>query len=70
LSTVAIQVDDSPSDLVVSVTVYRTFEDGTSIVSNTYFVYGNDTRKHRFVRQEIEILVPAASIQEFAGAKQ
>ena len=43
LSTVDIQVNDSPSDSVVSVTVYRSCEDGTSNVRNTYFVYENGT---------------------------
>ena len=55
---------------MVSVTVYRTFEDGTPIVSITHFSYENVARKHRFSRREIEILMPAASIQAFVGATQ
>jgi hypothetical protein len=55
---------------VVSVTVYWTFEDDTSIVSIPHFSYENVARKHRFSRQEIEILMPAASIQAFIGATQ
>jgi hypothetical protein len=70
LSTVDVQVNDSPSDSVVSVTVYRTFEDGTSIVRTTYFVYENGTWKHRFSGEEIEIFMPGASYQEFVAAQK
>ena len=70
LSTVDVEVNDSPSDSVVNVTVYRTFEDGNSIARNTYFVYENDTWKHRFGRDEIEIFMPGASYQEFDDAQQ
>jgi hypothetical protein len=70
LSTVDVEVNNSPSDSVVNVTVYRSFEDGNSIARNTYFVYENDTWKHRFGREEIEIFMPGASYQEFVAAQR
>ena len=58
LATMEVAVNGSPSDPVVSVTVYRTFKDGTSITRSTYFVYEDDSWKHRFSQQEIELFMP------------
>jgi hypothetical protein len=52
------------------VTVRRTFEDGTSIDRDTYFVLEDGGWKHRFTEEEKEIFVPDASYEEFVAAQQ
>ena len=70
LATMEVQVNGSPSDPVVSVTVNRTFEDGTSVTRNTYFVVEGSTWKHRFGEEEITSFMPNASHREFVATQQ
>jgi hypothetical protein len=70
LATMDVTVNSSPSDSVVSVSVYMTFKDGTSIDRGTYFVYEDGAWKHRFGDEEIEIFMPEASFEEFVAAQQ
>jgi hypothetical protein len=70
LATMKVQVNDSPSDPVVSVTVNRTFKDGTFITRNTYFVAEGSTWKHRFGEEEIGSYMPNASYREFVANQQ
>ncbi|MCA1716879.1 MAG: DUF4352 domain-containing protein [Actinobacteria bacterium] len=69
LSTIDAVVNGSPSDPVVSVTVYRTFKDGTSITRSTYFVSEGGTWKHRFSQEEIDIFMPGVPFEEFVAAQ-
>lgn len=69
LSTIDVVVNGSASDPVVSVTVYRTFKDGTSITRETYFVSEGGTWKHRFSREEVEIFMPGVPFEEFVAAQ-
>ena len=69
LSSMDVVVNSPPSDSVVSVTVYRTFKDGTSITRDTYFVPEGGTWKHRFTQEEIEIFMPGVPFEEFVAAQ-
>jgi len=59
----------SASDPEVSVTVYRTFKDGTSITRDTFFVSEEGEWKHRFTQEEVEISMPGAPYEEFVAAQ-
>jgi hypothetical protein len=63
-------MNGSASDIVVSVTVYRTFKDGTSIDRDAVLVYEDGTWKHRFGEEEIGFFMPEASYEEFVAAQQ
>jgi hypothetical protein len=69
LATINVVVDGSPSDPVVSVTVYRTFKDGTSITRGTFFVSEGGVWKHRFTEEEIEIFMPGVPYEQFVAAQ-
>jgi hypothetical protein len=69
LSAMDVQVNGSSSDPVVSVTVYRTFTDGTSITRDTYFVLEDGEWKHRFTEGEKEIFMPGVPYEEFVVAR-
>ena len=49
--------------------VERTFEDGTSQVTDTYFIEEGGSWKHRFGPEEIGLFMPLASFEEFVGAQ-
>jgi len=53
---------------VVSVTVYRTFKDGTSLGRDTFFVWQNGEWKHRFGQEVNELYMPDTSYEEFVRA--
>jgi hypothetical protein len=69
LATINVVVNGSPSDPVVSVTVYRTFKDGTSITRGTFFVSEGGVWKHRFTEEEIEIFMPGVPYEQFVAAQ-
>jgi hypothetical protein len=69
LATINVVVDGSPSDPVVSVTVYRTFKDGTSITRGTFFVSEGGAWKHRFTEEEIDIFMPGVPYEQFVAAQ-
>jgi hypothetical protein len=69
LATMNVVVNGSPSDPVVSVTVYRTFKDGTSITRDTFFVSESSIWKHRFTEEEIEIFMPGVPYEQFVAAQ-
>ena len=54
---------------MVSVTIYRTFKDGTSIARDTLFVSEGGVWKHRFTEEEIAIFMPGVSYEEFVAAQ-
>jgi hypothetical protein len=70
LDTMDVTVNGSPSDPVVGVSVYRTFEDGTVIDRDTLFVFEDGVWKHRFGEEEIDIFMPEASFDEFVANQQ
>jgi hypothetical protein len=70
LATMEVQLNGAPSDPVVSVTVNRTFKDGTSFTRNTYFVAEGGTWKHRLGEEEIGSFMPDASYREFVATQQ
>jgi hypothetical protein len=69
LATINVVANGSPSDPVVSVTVYRTFKDGTSITRGTFFVSEGGVWKHRFTEEEIEIFMPGVPYEQFVAAQ-
>jgi hypothetical protein len=69
LATMNVVVNGSSSDPVVSVTVYRTFKDGTSITRGTFFVSEGGMWKHRFTEEEIEIFMPGVPYEQFVAAQ-
>jgi hypothetical protein len=69
LATINVVVNGSTSDPEVSVTVYRTFKDGTSITHNTYFVSEDGEWKHRFTQEEVENFMPSVPYEEFVAAQ-
>jgi hypothetical protein len=70
LSSIDVTVNGSPSDPVVSVTVYRTFKNGTSITRDTLFVREEGAWKHRFTQEEIDIFMPGVPYEEFVALQQ
>jgi hypothetical protein len=69
LATINVVVNGSPSDPEVSVTVYRTFKDGTSITRDTLFVSEDGEWKHRFTHEEVEIFMPGVPYEAFVAAQ-
>jgi hypothetical protein len=69
LSSIDVLVNNSPTDPVVSVTVYRTFKDGTSIGRDTFFVWEDGEWKHRFGQEENKIFMPDTSYEELVEAQ-
>jgi uncharacterized protein DUF4352 len=69
LATINVVVNGSPSDPEVSVTVYRTFKDGTSITRDTLFVSEDGEWKHRFTQEEVEIFMPGVPYEAFVAAQ-
>ncbi len=70
LSAIYVEVNGSTTDPVVSVTVYRTLEDGTSIDRDTFFVWEDGGWQHRFGQEENDLYMPEASYEEFVEARQ
>ena len=70
LSSMDVQVNESASDGEVGVTVYRTFENGTSITRDTIFVMEDGSWKHRFTEEESAIFMPGTPYEEFVAAQQ
>jgi len=69
LATMNVVMNGSSSDPVVSVTVYRTFKDGTSLTRDTFFVSEEGAWKHRFSQEEIDIFMPGVPYDEFVAAQ-
>ncbi len=59
-----------PRHPVVSVTVKRTFKDGSSIMRDARFVYENGWCLHHLTEEEIEIFISDASYRVFVKARQ
>ena len=70
LAAMDVTVNGSPSEQVVGVSVYRTFEDGTVIDRDTLFVFEDGVWKHRFGEEEMGVFMPEASFEEFVAAQQ
>lgn len=69
LAAINVVINGSASDPIVSVSVYRTFKDGTSITRETYFVSEGGVWKHRFSEEEIEIFMPGVPYEQFVAAQ-
>jgi hypothetical protein len=69
LATMDVTVNDTASDPVVGVSIYRAFKDGTSIDRDTFFVYEDNNWKHRFGEEEIWFFMPDVSFEEFVAAQ-
>jgi Domain of unknown function (DUF4352)/zinc-ribbon domain len=69
LSTINVVVDGPTSEPVVSVTINRTFTDGTSITRDTLFVSEGGLWKHRFSQEEIGIFMPGVPYERFVAAQ-
>ena len=67
LSAMDVTLNGSPTDVPVSLTVYRTFKNGSSITRETYFVREGGTWKHRFTQEEIEIFMPGVPYEDFVA---
>ena len=51
------------------VTVERTFEDGTSLTRETYFVYEGGEWTHHFIDEEKDTFMPGVPYEEFVAAQ-
>ena len=69
LATMDVIVEGSTSDPEVGVTVYRTFEDGTSIERYTLFVREDGIWKHRFTAEENAIFQPGVPYEDFVASQ-
>ena len=69
LATMDVKVEGSTSDPEVGVTVYRTFEDGTSIERYTLFVLEDGIWKHRFTAEENAIFQPGVPYEDFVASQ-
>ena len=69
LATMDVIVEGSASDPEVGVTVYRTFEDGTSIDRYTLFAREDGAWKHRFTAEENAIFQPGVPYEEFVASQ-
>ncbi len=69
LATMDVIVEGSASDPEVGVTVYRTFEDGTSIERYTLFVREDGIWKHRFTAEENAIFQPGVPYEDFVASQ-
>lgn len=69
LATIDVIVEGSTSDPEVGVTVYRTFEDGTSIERYTLFVLEDGIWKHRFTAEENAIFQPGVPYEDFVASQ-
>jgi uncharacterized protein DUF4352 len=69
LATIDVVVEDSTSVPEVGVTVYRTFQDGTSIERYTLFVQEDGIWKHRFTAEENAIFQPSVPYEEFVASQ-
>ncbi|HKH11753.1 MAG TPA: DUF4352 domain-containing protein [Rubrobacter sp.] len=67
LAAIDVIVEASTSDPEAGVTVYRTFEDGTSIDRFTLFVREAGAWKHRFTAEENAIFQPGVPYEEFVA---
>ncbi len=70
LSSMDVQINGSTTEPVISVTVYRTFNDGTSLGRDTFFVWEDGGWKHRFGEEENKLYMPDASYEQFVEAQQ
>ncbi len=66
----SVQRQDGTSEPIVEVTVRLTFEDGSTSIRNTFFVYEDGSWKHRFSQEEYDLYMPDASYEEFVEAQQ
>jgi hypothetical protein len=69
LATMDVVVEGSTSDPEVGVTVYRTFQDGTSIERYTLFVQEDGAWKHRFTAEENAIFQPGVPYEQFVASQ-
>ena len=69
LATMDVIVEGSTSDPEVGVTVYRAFEDGTSIERYTLFVREDGAWKHRFTAEENAIFQPGVPYEDFVASQ-
>jgi FtsZ-interacting cell division protein ZipA len=60
----------SSSGTLADVTVNRTFEDGSSSVRDTSFVYEDGSWKHRFSPEELDLFLSGVSFEEFVKRQQ
>ncbi len=70
LESIDVHLNGSATDPAVSVTVYKTFKDGTSLGRDTFFVFENGEWKHRFGQEENKLYMPDASYQEFVKSQE
>ena len=69
LATMDVIVEGSTSGPEVGITVYRTFEGGTSIERYTLFVQEDGTWKHRFTDEENAIFQPGVPYDDFVASQ-
>ncbi len=69
LATIDVVVEGPASGSEVGVTVYRTFEDGTSIDRYTLLVREDGAWKHRFTDEENAIFQPGVPYEDFVASQ-
>src|SRR5215207_4275718 len=70
LSSLEIDTRMAHSSTAADVTVYRTFKDGSSLVRDTYFIYEDDSWKHRLTEEELALFMAGTSVEDFAKTKE
>ena len=70
LTSLDVNVEVPPPTLVADVTLYGTFEDGSSAARDTRFVYEDRSWKHLFSQEEIDLFRPGVSFEEFVEAQR
>ena len=70
LASIYIDAKISSSGTLADVTVNRTFQDGSSSVRDTSFVYEDGSWKHRFSQEELGLFIPGVSFEEFVKRQQ
>ena len=69
LATMDVVVEGFTADPEVGVTVYRTFESGTSIERYTLFVREDGIWKHRFTAEETAFFQPGVPYEDFVASQ-
>jgi hypothetical protein len=66
----SVDMDTSSQEPIAKVAVRLTFEDGSTSIRNTYFVFEDGSWRHRFSQEEYDPFMADASYEKFLAAQQ
>jgi hypothetical protein len=69
LRSIDVRMDIPASDPFAEVKTKRTFEDGSSVERDTYFVYEGGSWKHHFTQEERNLFRPGTSFEKWVEAR-